>query len=207
MPVRSKSSRRWLDEHVNDPFVKQAKKEGLRSRAAFKLREIQEKHKLIKSGMHILELGAAPGGWTEELAQWVGEKGHVFAIDLLEMDPIYNVTILQGDIQEEAVFADLKERMGVQGVDAVFSDMAPNTTGLPSVDAARAAGLLEMAEDTAFQLLKTGGCFCTKAFHGQGFDAMVKTLRSKYAKVLVFKPKASRPRSKEVYIIAKDKRG
>lgn len=207
MAARSKSSRRWLDEHVNDPYVKQAKKEGLRSRAAYKIREIQEKHELVKPGMWILELGAAPGGWTEELAKWVGEKGHVFAIDLLAMDPIYNVTILQGDIQEEAPFADLQERIGVHGVDAVFSDMAPNATGLPNVDAARAAGLLQMAEDTAEQLLKPGGCFCTKAFHGQGFDAMVKTLRAKYAKVLVYKPKASRPRSKEVYIIAKDKRG
>lgn len=207
MAARSKSSRRWLDEHVNDPYVKQAKKEGLRSRAAYKIREIQEKHHLIKPGMFILELGAAPGGWTVELAKWVGEKGHVFAIDLLPMDPIYNTTLLQGDIQDQTTFADLQERIGAQGVDAIFSDMAPNATGLPSVDAARAAGLLQMAEDTAEHLLKPGGCFCTKAFHGQGFDAMVKTLRAKYAKVLVYKPKASRPRSKEVYIIAKDKRG
>jgi len=207
MAVRSKSSRRWLDEHANDPYVKQAKKEGLRSRAAYKIREIQEKHKLVKPGMFILELGAAPGGWTEELAKWVGEKGHVFAIDLLPMDPIYNTTLLQGDIQDQATFADLQERIGAQGVDVIFSDMAPNATGLPSVDAARSAGLLQMAEDTAAHLLKPGGCFCTKAFHGQGFDAMVKTLRAKYAKVLVYKPKASRPRSKEVYIIAKDKRG
>jgi 23S rRNA (uridine2552-2'-O)-methyltransferase len=207
MPKRSQSSRRWLDEHMNDPFVKQAKKEGLRSRAAFKLREIQEKHQLIKPGMWILELGAAPGGWTEDLARWVGEKGHVFAIDLLPMDPISNVTVLRGDIQEAAVFADLQARIGPQGVDAIFSDMAPNISGLPSVDAARAAALLIMAEDMATHLLKTGGVFCTKAFHGQGFDAMLKTLRTKYAKVSVYKPKASRARSKEVYLIAKDKRG
>jgi 23S rRNA (uridine2552-2'-O)-methyltransferase len=207
MPARSKSSRRWLDEHVNDPYVKQAKKEGLRSRAAYKLREIQEKHQLVKPGMKILELGAAPGGWTEELAKWVGEKGQVFAIDLLPMDPIYKVTIVQGDIQDNEVFADLQRRLGEHGLDVVFSDMAPNISGLPTVDATRAAGLLEMAEDTADQLLKPGGCFCTKAFHGQGFDAMVKTLREKYAKVSIYKPKASRPRSKEVYIIAKEKRG
>lgn len=207
MAMRSKSSRQWMNEHVNDPYVKQAKKEGLRSRAAFKIREIQEKHKLTRPGMCVLELGAAPGGWTEELAKWVGEKGHVFAIDLLPMDPIYNVTILQGDIQENESLADLKERIGDKGIDVVFSDMAPNATGLPSVDAARAAGLLQMAEDTAEHLLKPGGSFCTKAFHGQGFDAILKTLRTKYAKVLVYKPKASRPRSKEVYIIAKDKRG
>lgn len=207
MPTRSKSSRRWLDEHMNDPYVKQAKKEGLRSRAAYKLREIQEKHQLTKPGMWVLELGAAPGGWTEDIAKWVGEKGHVFAIDLLAMDPIYNVTVIKGDIQDNEVFADLQKRIGEHGVDVVFSDMAPNISGVPAVDAARAAGLLQMAEDVAEHLLKPGGAFCTKAFHGQGFDAMVRTLRSKYAKVSVYKPKASRPRSKEVYLIAKDKRG
>jgi 23S rRNA (uridine2552-2'-O)-methyltransferase len=207
MATRSKSSRRWLEEHRNDPYVKQAKKDGLRSRAAFKLKEIQEKHQLIKPGMWVLELGAAPGGWTEEVAQWVGEKGHVFAIDLLPMDPIYNVTIQQGDIQDQDTFADLQKRIGEHGVDLVLSDMAPNMSGVPTVDAARSAGLLEIAEDTAAELLKTGGTFCTKAFHGEGFDAMVKTLRTKYAKVSVYKPQASRSRSKEVYIIAKEKRG
>lgn len=207
MSTRSKSSRRWLDEHINCPYVKQAKKEGLRSRAAFKIKEIQEKHKLVLPGMWVLELGAAPGGWTEEVARWVGEKGHVFAIDLLPMDPIYNVTISQGDIQDQDTFADLQKRMGEQGVDLVLSDMAPNMSGLGTVDAAKSAALLAIAEDTADQCLKMGGTFCTKAFHGEGFDAMVKTLRIKYAKVSVYKPKASRARSKEVYIIAKDKRG
>lgn len=207
MARRSKSSRSWLKEHHNDPYVKQAKAQGLRSRAAFKLEELQEKHKLVKPGMQLLELGAAPGGWTVHLAEWVGEKGHVYAIDLLAMDPIYNVTVLQGDIQEDGVFADLKEKLGESGADGVFSDMAPNLTGHASVDAARALGLLQMAEDTADALVKPGGFFCTKAFHGQGFDDMIRTLRSKYAKVSVYKPKASRARSKEVYIVAKDKRG
>lgn len=205
--AKSKGTRRWLDDHTSDFYVKQAQKEGLRSRAAFKLKEIQEKHKLIQPGMQVVELGAAPGGWSELIVKWLGKKGHLYALDLLPMDPIHSMTFIQGDIQDEAVWADLIDKLPEGQADCVLSDMAPNLTGQPSVDAYKVLALLETAKAAADDVLKEGGSFCVKAFQGPGFEAFVSSLRTSYAKVQIFKPKASRTRSTEVYLVAKQKRG
>ncbi len=202
--AKSKSSGQWLDRHFKDPYVKQAKEQGYRSRAAFKLKEIQEKHKLIESGMRVLELGAAPGGWTQVLVQEIGNSGHVYAIDLLEMDPINNATIWQGDIQDDALLADILSTTG-GGIDVVLSDMAPNMMGHKDTDVLRALNLAQIAQDTADRVLRPGGSLCIKLFHGVGFDAFVLDIRKKYTKVKIYKPKASRARSREVYLIALEK--
>jgi 23S rRNA (uridine2552-2'-O)-methyltransferase len=203
--AKSKSSHQWLKRQGKDPYVQQAKEQGYRSRAAFKLEEIQEKHKLIKPGMQVLELGAAPGGWTQLLARWVGDKGHVYAIDLLDMDPVNNTTFWRGDIQDDALLADIVNTTK-DGVDVVLSDMAPNMMGHRGTDVLRAYNLAQMADDAADQVLKPGGCFCIKLFHGAGFDAFVANMRKKYAKVKIYKPKASRASSSEVYLVALEKR-
>lgn len=202
---KSKSSHDWLERQAKDPYVKQAKEQGLRSRAAFKIKEIQEKHKLIGKGMKVLELGAAPGGWTTCVANWVGDKGHVYAIDLLAMDPVNNTTFWQGDIQDDALLADIISTMD-GGVDAVLSDMAPDMMGHRGTDILRSLNLAQIADDTADRVLKPGGNFCIKLFHGAGFDAFVLNTRKKYTKVKIYKPKASRARSSEVYLVALDKR-
>lgn len=200
---RSKSSARWLQEHFDDYYVKQAQKAGYRSRACFKLLELDEKHSLIKPGMTIVDLGSAPGGWSQIAAQRVGGTGRVIALDMLPMEPLHGVEFLQGDFTEQPVLDAVLSRLGVNGVDLVISDMAPNMSGVAVADQASSMYLIELALDLARQVVKPGGAFVAKAFHGEGFDAMLKACRSIFRSVQARKPKASRPRSREVYIIAR----
>lgn len=201
---RSKSSDRWLKEHFNDPYVKLAKDKGYRSRATFKLLEIQEKDKLVKPGMTVIDLGSAPGGWSQVAANWVGRKGQVFALDILPMDGLPGVEFIQGDFRDEAVLSNLLNLIGNQKADLVISDMAPNTSGVKSVDQPRAVYLAELALELAQQVLHPGGALLVKVFQGEGFDNYFRALRESFKTVSTRKPKASRPRSKEVYLLAKD---
>ncbi len=198
----SASSKRWLKEHFDDHYVQKAQKEGWRSRAVYKLEEIQQKDKLIKPGMTLVDLGAAPGGWSQLAAQLVGDKGQVIACDILEMDPIVGVDFLQGDFREEAVLEALLNRIGGKTVDVVFSDMAPNMSGNASVDQARSMYLCELALDMCHQVLKPGGNFVIKVFQGEGFDEYFRELRSAFTSIKTRKPDSSRSRSREVYLVA-----
>jgi 23S rRNA (uridine2552-2'-O)-methyltransferase len=200
---QSKSSARWLKEHFNDPYVKRAQQEGYRSRSAYKLLEIQERDHLIKPGMVVVDLGAAPGGWSQLSANWVGKEGRVFALDILPMDPLPDVTFIQGDFQEDAVFQALLSAMGTLQADLVISDMAPNMSGMNSVDQPRAMYLAELALQLASLVLKPKGALLVKAFQGVGFEAYLRDLRGHFEKVVIRKPKASRSRSSEVYLLAK----
>ncbi len=204
--VRSKSSKRWLKEHFDDFYVQKAQKEGWRSRAVYKLQEIDEKDKLLKPGMTVVDLGAAPGGWSQWAASRVGEKGQVYALDILPVEPFAGVTFIQGDFREEAVYQQLLDALGEKPVDLVISDMAPNMSGNTAVDIPRAMYLSELAMDFADQTLKPGGDLLVKVFQGAGFDELIRALRQRYAKVITRKPKASRPRSREVYLLARNKR-
>lgn len=203
---RSKSSTRWLQEHFSDPFVKKAKAEGLRSRAAYKLEELVERDKLLRPGMVVVDLGAAPGGWSQWVRQAMGASGRVIASDILEMPSLAGVDFLHGDFREDEVAAELERMLGGDPVDLVLSDLAPNMSGVDSVDQARAMHLSELAMEFADQHLKTGGDFLIKLFQGVGFDAYVKELRSRYKKVSIRKPEASRKRSNEVYALAQGKK-
>ena len=200
--ARSKSSHRWLKEHFSDPYVKRAQAEGLRSRAAYKLEELLDRDRLLKPGMRVVDLGAAPGGWSQMARARLGERGRVLALDILPMDAIAGVEFLQGDFREEAVLARLEQALGGAGLDLVLSDMAPNMTGVASVDQARAMELAELARDFAQAHLDPGGAFLVKLFQGAGFDDYLKDLRRRYAKITMRKPKASRARSPEVYALA-----
>ncbi len=200
---RSKSSRRWLQEHANDPYVKQAQQLGYRSRAAFKLAEIQEKDKLIKPGMVVVDLGAAPGGWSQLAVDWVGEAGDVVALDRLAMDPLSGVSFIQGDFREAGVLLQLQDILTGRAVDVVISDMAPNMSGSKAVDIPRAMFLCELSLDFARQSLKPGGHFLVKTFQGEGFDAYLREVRGSFQKVSSRKPKASRPRSRELYLLGR----
>ena len=206
MAARSKSSQRWLKEHFSDPFVKKAQSEGLRSRAAYKLEELLERDRLIKPGMTIVDLGAAPGGWAQMARKVMGDKGRVIALDILEMPSIAGVEFIHGDFREDAVLSELVSLIGGQRVDLVLSDMAPNMSGVDTVDQARAMYLSELARDFAGEHLKQDGDFLIKLFHGEGFDAYVKDLRTRYRKLVIRKPAASRRRSNEVYALATGKR-
>ena len=197
--ARSKSSQRWLKEHFNDPFVKRAQSEGLRSRAAYKLEELIERDRLLKPGMVVVDLGAAPGGWSQMVRRALGSKGDVIALDILDMASIPGVEFLQGDFREEHVLAAFEALVGARPVDLVLSDMAPNMSGVESVDQARSMHLCELARDFAELHLKPGGNFLVKVFQGVGFDDYVRDLRKRYTKVTMRKPKASRLRSPEVY--------
>ena len=200
----SKSSRKWLDRQKKDPFVQQAKKAGYRSRAAFKLIEIQDKYQIIRPGMRILELGCAPGSWTELIAEWVGAEGQVYAIDLLETAPIGNVEIRQGDMGSEE--SDRWYHMiAADGLDLVLSDIAPNMCGHRRTDQLRSAHLVEVAVDICKNYLQDHGSLLVKAFHGSGFNDILKTLRSTYKHVKVIKPDASRQESGEIYLLCLDK--
>ncbi len=201
---RSKSSQRWLREHFADPYVKRAHAEGLRSRAAYKLEELIDRDRLLKPGMAVVDLGAAPGGWSQLVRQRLGGLGTVVALDILDMPAITGVHFIRGDFRDAAVLAELERVIGATAVDLVLSDMAPNMSGVASVDQARAMELAELARDFAQAHLKLGGAFLVKLFQGAGFDAYVKDLRSRYAKVTMRKPKASRARSAEVYALATD---
>ena len=204
--TRSKSSQRWLKEHFSDPFVKKAKAEGLRSRAAYKLEELVERDRLLKPGMVVVDLGAAPGGWSQWVRQALGDSGRVIALDILEMPSLAGVEFLHGDFREDAVLSRLVETLDGQKVDLVLSDMAPNKSGVDAVDMPRAMYLSELAMDFADQHLRTGGNFLIKLFQGVGFDDYVKELRRRYDKVVIRKPEASRKRSPEVYALAQGKR-
>ncbi len=199
---RSASSSRWLNEHFKDPFVQKAHKQKLRSRAYFKLDEIQQSDRLFKHGMTVVDLGAAPGGWSQYAVRQIGDLGRVIACDILEMDPIVGVDFLQGDFRDENVLQALLERVGDKKVDVVMSDMAPNFSGMPAVDIPRAMYLVELALDMCKQVLATNGCFVVKVFQGEGFDDYLKEIRSLFNTVKVRKPEASRGRSREVYIVA-----
>jgi 23S rRNA (uridine2552-2'-O)-methyltransferase len=199
---RSKSSGKWLQEHFDDRYVKQAQQEGYRSRASYKLLELQEKDRLVKPGMTVIDLGAAPGGWSQVAAKLVGSKGQVIASDILAMDNIAGVTFIQGDFTEQAVFDRILTALNKGKVDVVISDMAPNMSGMPAVDQPRAMELVELAVDMAQQVLKRDGAFVCKLFQGEGFDALVLQLRKQYQSVRIRKPPASRARSREVYLVA-----
>lgn len=199
---RSASSTRWLNEHFNDRFVQQAQKKGLRSRAWFKLDEIQQSDKIFKPGMTVVDLGAAPGGWSQYVASLIGRQGRIIACDLLPMDPIVGVDFLQGDFRDEAVLSALLERVGEDKVQVVMSDMAPNMSGQPAVDIPRAMYLVELALDMCRDVLAPNGSFIVKVFQGDGFDEYLKAVRAMFSKVKIRKPEASRARSREVYIVA-----
>lgn len=201
--ARSNSSKRWLQEHFNDPYVIKAKKEGYRSRAAYKLLEIQEKDRIFKRGMKVIDLGAAPGGWTEVVAKLVGKEGLVIASDLLEMQPIAGVEIIQGDFNSAEVQAEILAKLGANKVDVVISDMAPNASGISTADQIRSICLAEQAMLFAQNNLKPEGYLLLKTFQGEGFDELLRNLRTKFTAVKVRKPNASRPRSKELYLLAR----
>jgi 23S rRNA (uridine2552-2'-O)-methyltransferase len=206
MAKKSGSSRRWLREHFTDPYVKQAQKEGYRSRAVYKLLEIQERGRLFKPGMTVVDLGAAPGSWSQLLLQFIRPKGRIIALDLLPMDPIEGVEFIQGDFSEDAILKQLQDALAGSPVDWVVSDMAPNTTGYESVDVARSVYLSELAVDFAMQVLRPTGGFLIKVFQGEGFDTLLGDIKRKFKTVAIRKPKASRDRSREVYILARDLR-
>jgi 23S rRNA (uridine2552-2'-O)-methyltransferase len=203
MAKRSKSSARWLAEHAADPYVKRAHEEGWRSRAAFKLEEIQKSDRILRPGMTVVDLGAAPGGWSQYAARVLAGKGRVIALDLLEMPAIAGVEFLQGDFSDEAVLARLLELLGDDRVDLVMSDMAPNMMGIADVDHDRSMNLVELAVDFATRTLRPGGDFLAKVFQGRGFQPLVAQLRRHFESVRLRKPKASRARSAEVYVLAR----
>ena len=206
MATRSKSSQRWLQEHVSDPFVKKAKKEGARSRAIYKLEELIDRDRLLKPGMTVVDLGSAPGSWSQLVRARLGDSGRVVAIDILPMAPMAGVEFLQGDFREDEVLAQFETMVGDKPVDLVLSDMAPNKSGMDAVDMPRALYLSELAMDFADKHLRTGGTFLIKLFQGVGFDDYVRELRKRYDKVAIRKPEASRKRSPEVYALAQGKR-
>ena len=200
---QSKSSKQWLQEHFNDEYVKLAQARGYRSRAIFKLIEIQEKDKIIKPGMNIIDLGAAPGGWSQYVRQIIGKQDKIIALDILEMEPLEGVDFIQGDFREEIVLNQLYETLDGEVISVVLSDMAPNLSGNKDADQARAIYLGELALDTAVNVLAKGGTFLVKMFQGVGFDAYHQQIKNSFSSVVIRKPKASRPRSTEVYILAK----
>ena len=200
---RSKSSSTWLQRHVSDPFVKKAQLDGYRSRSAYKLVELNEKDRLIRPGMRIMDLGSAPGGWSQVAGRLVGAKGRVLATDILPMEPIRNVDFIQGDFTDEAVVTQLLEWLGGGKFDLIVSDIAPNITGIDSADQASSMHFLELALDTVRQTLKPGATFVAKMFQGSGSDEYLRELRKSFEKVLIRKPAASRAESREVYIVAK----
>jgi len=204
--ARSRSSGRWLSEHFSDEYVKQAQALGYRSRAVFKLKELDERDKLLKPGRVVVDLGAAPGGWSQWATERIGKKGAIIALDLLAMEELPGVTFIQGDFREEAVLQQLRERLAGRAVDLVLSDMAPNMSGNRGVDQARGMLLAELALETAREILKPGGDFVTKLFQGPDVDEYVRSARALFAKVSVRKPKASRDRSPEVYLVGRGRK-
>ncbi len=207
MTGRRKSSGRWLSEHFSDEFVKRAQREGWRSRAVFKLEELDSKARLIRPGMIIVDLGAAPGGWSQYASRLLKGNGQVFAIDLLPMEPIDGVTILRADFSSNTGLAELSKLLAGRPVDLVMSDLAPNISGMRSVDQPRSMFLAELALDFARKVLVPGGVFVTKLFQGEGIEEFVRLARAEFKSVAIKKPKASRPRSREVYMLAREYRG
>jgi len=201
--ARSKSSHRWLKEHFTDPYVKRAQQEGYRSRAAYKLLELQERDKFLKPGMVVVDLGAAPGGWSQLAVRLVGHQGKIFALDILPMDALPEVEFILGDFREAEVMQALLERMQGTQADVLLSDMAPNMSGVATVDQSRMMYLAELALDLAQQVLRPGGTLLVKVFQGAEFDSFLVSLRKLFKQVWVRKPEASRARSAEVYLLAK----
>ena len=201
------SSKAWMHEHINDEFVKRAQKEGYRARAAYKLTEIDDKDKLIKPGMVIVDLGATPGSWSQVVVQRLKGQGRVIALDLLEMEPINGVEFIQGDFREESILKLLEEKLNNKKVDLVIADMAPNISGITIVDQAGAAYLTELALEFSKEWLKPSGNFLVKVFIGEGFDAILQSMRLMFDKVVTRKPKASRGRSNEVYLLGLGRKG
>jgi 23S rRNA (uridine2552-2'-O)-methyltransferase len=201
--ARSKSSGNWLQEHVNDPYVKQAQKDGYRSRASYKLLQLNERDRLIRPGMLVVDLGSAPGGWSQVAARLVGARGRIIATDILPMEPVNGVDFVLGDFTQEAVLKQVLGLLQDRKPDLIMSDMAPNISGIDMADQAASMNLVELALDMARGALKPNGDFVAKVFQGEGSDAYLKELRKSFAKVLIRKPAASRPRSREVYVVAK----
>lgn len=200
---RSASSRQWLSRHVNDPYVQRSRKEGYRSRAAYKLIEIDDRDRILAPGAVVVDLGAAPGGWTQVSVKRAGPKGRVVAIDLLEMEPVAGATFLRGDFAGPAGLAAVEAALAGARVDAVLSDMSPNISGIAITDQARSMALAELARDFAFAHLKPGGAFLVKLFQGAGYEEFHRSLRAAFAKVVVRKPDASRGESAELYLLAR----
>ncbi len=200
------SSRRWMQEHVNDPYVQRAQKEGYRCRAVYKLKEIQEKDRFLSADAVVIDLGAAPGGWSQYLGEILGPRSRIVALDILPMTPPAGVEFICGDFRDDTVLERLIDRLGGHRVDVIVSDMAPNMSGMSAVDRPRAMHLSELALDLAEKVLKPKGHLLIKVFQGEGFDKLLKTLRSQFEKVLIRKPAASRPRSPEVYLLARNYR-
>ena len=204
---KSKSSRNWLKEHFDDPYVKQAQAAGYRSRAVFKIKEIDEKDRLLKPGCSVVDLGAAPGGWSEYARSKLAAKDPVFALDILPMEPVAGVTIIEGDFTSQEVLDELLAALKGAKVDLVLSDMAPNISGMKAIDQPKAMYLAELALDFCRQAMAPGGDFLVKVFQGEGFDAYLQSVRDPFRKVLVRKPNASRPRSREVYLLGRNYMG
>ena len=200
--ARSKSSHRWLQRHVNDPYVQRAQRDGYRSRAAYKLLEIQAKDRLIRPGQVVVDLGAAPGGWSQVARDLVGAGGEVYALDILPMEPVPGVVFIEGDFREDPPLQALRAALAGKPVDLVISDMAPNVSGVAAVDQPRAIYLCELALAFAREVLRPGGDFLVKVFQGAGFDDYVRELRRHFGRVVTRKPEASRPKSREVYLVA-----
>lgn len=204
---QSKSSKRWLKEHFTDKYVKLARQKGYRSRSAYKLLVIQEKDKIIEPGMVVVDLGAAPGGWSEVAAKLVGEKGRIIAVDILPMQQIPGVEFIQGDFTDNKVLEIVLQHLEKKPVDLVISDMSPNISGMKAIDQPRSMYLVELAWDFAQQVLKPGGVFLVKIFQGAGFEVLLKELKQNFTEVKIRKPEASRSRSKEIFLLAKGFRG
>lgn len=201
--AKNKTSKAWMQEHVTDPYVRKAQAEGMRSRAAYKLQQLAERDHLLKPGMVVVDLGCAPGGWAQVAGRVVGSEGRVVGVDLLEMLPVPGVRFVQGDFGDDAVLAEVEKFLDGRSVDLVLSDMAPNMSGVASVDQARSIGLAELALDFAVNHLKPQGNFLVKVFQGSGFEELVAEIRRRFVQVMIRKPEASRSRSNEVYLVGK----
>tara|TARA_R110001583_G_C5647821_1_gene408431 strand:- start:1971 stop:2591 length:621 start_codon:yes stop_codon:yes gene_type:complete len=205
--ARSKSSGQWLKEHFDDPYVQRAKEEGYRSRASYKLLELDKKDRLLRPGMVVVDLGAAPGGWSQVAAEKIGSTGQVVASDILPMDSLADVSFVQGDFTEESVYEQILEAIDGRQVDLVISDMAPNMSGMNSIDQPRAIYLVELALELARQVLKPEGVFLAKVFQGEGFDPLLAEMRQSFKKVQSRKPDSSRARSREIYQLCRGFKG
>jgi len=203
MVKRSKSSARWLAEHASDEFVKRAQREGWRSRAVFKLAEIQQAERLLRPGMRCVDLGAAPGGWSQYAARIIGGASRIVATDILPMDAIAGVDFVQGDFRDDGVIEQVLRAIGASKVDLVLSDMAPNMSGIDAVDQPRSMHLAELALEFADRVLAPGGDVLVKLFQGAGFDELIRDARGRFGRVATKKPKASRTRSPEIYLLAR----
>lgn len=202
----AKTSKKWINEHVNDFYVKQAQKDGYRSRAAYKLLEIADRNQLLKPGMTVVDLGAAPGSWSQVVIQKTGQQGKVIALDLLAMEPLQGVDFIQGDFRETVILNALEEKLGNCSLDLVISDMSPNVSGIGISDQARSIYLAELALAFSMERLKPGKNFLVKVFQGRDFDQLVHAMRLGFQQVLIRKPKASRDRSKELYLLGLGKK-